>query len=391
MNLLDLLIIALLAFGLFAGWRSGFVGPVLALGGGLLGFVLALLLAGAFRSQLGVIEQPTRALLTMLGLGVLVLGGEATGAAIGATTSRGLRLTWFRPLDAVGGALVGMAHVVLLVWILGGLLAAGMSPGLAPMARESAVLGVVYQRLPPPATVAGRMLALLSGTDLPLLFAGLEPPPAAPVALPADAEARALAESAAASTGRVAGTGCGAWQQVGSGFFISTSHVVTNAHVVAGTDATTVTLGGTTYATSVVMFDPNADIAVLYAPQASAPSLRLGGQAPGRGTTGVALGYPGGGPLTFSAAAVTANHDIVGPNIYGEGSYPHSVVEIRADIRQGSSGGPLVVAPGVVGGVVFGESRTTSDVGYAIAAPEAAAAIGNAAQRTQAVDTGPCG
>ena len=74
-----------------------------------------------------------------------------------------------------------------------------------------------------------------------------------------------------------------------------------------------------------------------------------------------------------------------------KGIFEHSVVEIRADLRQGSSGGPLVVAPGVVGGVIFGESRTSADVGYAIAAPAAMASIGNAAQRTQAVSTGPCG
>ena len=81
----------------------------------------------------------------------------------------------------------------------------------------------------------------------------------------------------------------------------------------------------------------------------------------------------------------------MGPNIYGEGSHPHSVVEVRSDIRRGNSGGPLVVTPGVVGGVVFGESRTTADVGYAISAPAAAASIGDAVARTGAVGTGPCG
>jgi S1-C subfamily serine protease len=391
MNLLDLLIIALLAFGAFAGWRSGFLGPVLALGGGILGFLLALLLATLLREELAAIEQPMRALVTMLGLGALVLAGEATGAALGATASRGLRATWFRPLDAVGGTVVGMAHVVLLAWLLGGVLAAGLTPALAPIARGSAVLDAVYERLPAPATVAGRMMALLSATDLPLLFAGLEPPAAAPVDLPDDAEARSLAQSAVASTARVTGTGCGAWQQVGSGFFITPTHVVTNAHVVAGTDATAVTLGSETYQASVVLFDPNADIAVLYAAGASAPTLELAGSVPPRGTTGVALGYPGGGGLTVSPAAVTANHEIVGPNIYGEGRHEHSVVEMRADIERGSSGGPLVVEPGVVGGVVFGESRSVDDVGYAIAAPAAAASIGSAAGSSTPVDTGPCG
>jgi S1-C subfamily serine protease len=391
MNLLDLLIVALLLFGAFAGWRAGFLGPVLALGGGIIGFALALLLATLLRSEIAAIEQPMRALATMLGLGALVLTGEALGAGIGASVSRGLRATWFRPLDAVGGAVVGIAHVLLLVWLLSGLLAAGMSPALAPIARGSAALEVVYERLPSPATVAGRMLALLSATDLPLLFDGLEPPAAAPVDLPGDADARALARTALDSTARVTGAGCGAWQQVGSGFFISPTHLVTNAHVVAGTDTTSVTLGGATYQTSVVLFDPDVDVALLYAPGADAPALRLSDRTPPRGTTGVALGYPGGGPLTVSPAAVTANHDVPGPNIYGEGRYDHSVVEMRADIERGSSGGPLVVAPGVVGGVVFGESRSEANVGYAISAPQARAAIGDAERRTQAVDTGPCG
>jgi S1-C subfamily serine protease len=390
-NLLDLLIIALLALGFFAGWRAGFLGPVLALAGGILGFVGALVLATVFREQLAAIQQPTRALVTMLGLGLLVLFGEATGAALGATASRGLRTTWFRPLDAVGGALVGVAHVVLVVWLLGGLLAAGLSPALAPVARGSAMLDAVYQRLPEPATVAGRMLALLSATDLPLLFAGLEPPPAAPLDLPGDQETRELAQSGAASTARVTGSGCGAWQQVGSGFFITPTHLVTNAHVVAGTDATSVTLAGATFETVVVHFDPNTDVAVLYAGGADAPPLELAAEAPSRGTSAVALGYPGGGELRISPAAVTANHDVPGPNIYGEGRYRHEVVEVRADIERGSSGGPLMVAPGVVGGVVFGESRSVADVGYAISAPSAAESIGGAASSTRAVGTGPCG
>jgi uncharacterized membrane protein required for colicin V production len=290
MNAFDLLIVVLLAVGAFAGWRAGFLGPVLALVGGILGFVAALVLATLLSEQLADIEQPTRALVTMLGLGMLVLAGEATGAALGATVSKGLRTTWFRPLDALGGALVGVAHVVLLVWLLGGLVAAGLSPTLAPMARDSALLGAVFQRLPPPATVAGRMLSLLSATDLPLLFAGLEPPPAAPLDLPGDREARALAESGAASTARVTGSGCGAWQQVGSGFFITPTHVVTNAHVVAGTDATSVTLSGSTFETVVVHFDPNTDVAVLYAAGADAPLLELARDTPRRGTAAVALG-----------------------------------------------------------------------------------------------------
>jgi S1-C subfamily serine protease len=391
LNLIDLLVLALLAFGALAGWRAGFLGPVLALVGGIGGFLATLLVASLFREQLAEIAQPGRALVTMLILGALVLSGEALGAAAGTLGSRSLRATWLKPVDAAGGSLVGAAHVVLLVWILGGLLAAGMSPTLAPLARQSVALDVVSDRFPPPAIVAGRLLGMLSGTDLPQLFAGLEPLPAPPVEMPADADARALADSAIQSTVEVTGVGCGVWQQVGSGFFVGPEHVVTNAHVVAGTDATSVTRGGATLTSSVVLFDPQADLAVLHVDGANAPALQLASVAPERGQQGVALGHPGGGPLTATPAAVTATYQVIGPNIYGEVGVERPVVEMRAQISQGSSGGPLVVSPGVVGAVVFGESRTAEDVGYAIAAPYAANRIRGGLGSTQRVSTGPCG
>jgi S1-C subfamily serine protease len=391
MNLLDLLVLVLLAVGAVAGARAGFLAPVLGLGGGLLGLALAIVLATVFRPQLTGIEQPTRALVTLLALGMLVLVGEATGAALGATASRHLRASWFRSIDSVGGAVVGAAHVLLLTWVLAGVLAAGMLPSFGAAARDSVAVRLMHERLPSPGAVAGGLLALLDTTDLPPLFAGLEPEPAAPVELPADAEARALAESAIASTARVTGVGCGVWQQVGSGFFIGPSHLVTNAHVVAGTDDTSISLGGSVHQASVVLFDPDSDLALLHVPNVNAPALQLSGLEPQRGQTAVALGFPGGGELTVSPAAVTTVHHVQAPDIYGDDLAERSIVEVLADLQRGNSGGPLVIAPGVVGGVVYGESRTAEDVGYAISSTQAVARLTPALGSTQPVDTGPCG
>ncbi|HVM25127.1 MAG TPA: MarP family serine protease [Candidatus Limnocylindrales bacterium] len=390
MNPLDIIVLVLLMLGVLSGARAGFLGPVLGLGGAVGGFLLAVVLATVLRDALGQIEQPLRAIVTLMGLGAFVLGGEAIGAGIGATWSHNMRRSALRPFDALGGAVVGAAHVVLLVWLLAGVLAAGMAPGIAALARDSIAVRLVEDRLPPPLTVAGRVLALLDTTDLPPLFGGLEPLPAEPVDLPADAEARALAESGLASTARIAATGCGPGISVGSGFFVSSTHAVTNAHVVAGSSSTTVTLGGAVHEAIVVAYDPAADLALLHVPGAQAPALRLAPQVPGRGSTGVALGYPGGGDLTVTAAAVTAAHDITGPNIYGDGAHSRSVVELRAAIRQGNSGGPLVVEPGIVGGVIFGGSRLSPEVGYAIGSDEAAARLGPSIGSTQAVATGAC-
>ena len=390
MNLLDLAVIVLFLLAAVAGARAGFLGPVLGLVGAVAGFAIALFLASVLREQLAAIEQPMRALVTILGLGAFVLAGEAVGAAVGAQLSHGLRHGPFRPFDALGGAVVGAAHIVLLVWLLGGIVAMGMAPSLGTLAHESVAVRVTTERLPPPMTVAGQLLALLDTTDLPPLFAGLEPLPAEPVDLPADAEARALAESALASTARITASGCGAGLAVGSGFFVSGTHAVTNAHVVAGSEATSVTIGGQNFEAVVVAFDAGADLALLHVPGAGAPALQLATTSPGRGTTGVALGFPGGGPLTVTPAGVTASHSVLGPNIYGEGADERSVVELRAGVRRGNSGGPLVIEPGLVGGVIFGSSRINPDVGYAIGSDEAVERLGPFIGATSAVDTGAC-
>ncbi|MGH2381256.1 MAG: MarP family serine protease [Candidatus Limnocylindria bacterium] len=390
MNLIDAGVLVLFLIGMIAGARAGFLGPVLGLIGAAIGLGLAILLATLFREQLAVIEQPLRALATLVMLGAFVLVGEATGAAVGASMSHGIRSIGLRPLDALGGAVVGVAHVVVLVWLIGGMLAVGMAPALGSVARDSTALRLASERLPAPTVVAGRLLALLDTTDLPPLFAGFEPTPAPPVDLPADAEARALAESALASTARITTSGCGAGLSVGSGFFVSTTNVVTNAHVVAGGSETTVTIGGAVHAATVVAFDADADLALLSVPDAAAPPLQLSSTAPARATTGVALGYPGGGDLIVTPAAVTAAYRAGGPNIYGDGIAERSVVEMTAQIRRGNSGGPLVIAPGVVGGVVFGASRTAPQVGYAIGSDQALERLGTFIGSTTAVGTGAC-
>jgi hypothetical protein len=66
------------------------------------------------------------------------------------------------------------------------------------------------------------------------------------------------------------------------------------------------------------------------------------------------------------------------------------VLELRAQIDRGDSGGPFILTDGSVGGVVFAEARTDPEVGYALAASEVAAHIRPAIGRTKAVDTGDC-
>jgi S1-C subfamily serine protease len=166
--------------------------------------------------------------------------------------------------------------------------------------------------------------------------------------------------------------------------------VVTNAHVVAGGRTVRVNLNGSAYDASVVLFDPDLDVALLRVPSLGAPALRLASTDPSRGDIGAALGYPGGGGLKILPAAVAGRIEARGRDIYGEHIVTRTILELRAAVDRGDSGGPLVLSDGTIGGVVFAESRTNEDVGYALSAPAVAVAIGPAVGRTSEVDTGAC-
>ena len=134
--------------------------------------------------------------------------------------------------------------------------------------------------------------------------------------------------------------------------------------------------GAGTYEARLILYDPRQDIALLRVPTASAPALRLASTAPQRGTrrrppwvTPAVVRSPSSRPSSPRA------FDAAGPDIYGAGSVTRSIVELRADVRRGDSGGPLLTAPGVVGGVIFGASRVDAGVGYALAASSVATEI----------------
>jgi S1-C subfamily serine protease len=245
--------------------------------------------------------------------------------------------------------------------------------------------------LPPPTELAVGLGRWLDATGLPDVFVGFEPIPAPPIDPPTDPAARAIAAAAEASTLKVTAATCGL-STVGTGFVVANGYVVTNAHVVAGADdqGIRVRSGGRTFDAVAVVFDPELDVAVLHVAGLDAAPLRFAPRDPDRGAIGATLGYPGGGSLTIEPAAVTGRYPATGLDIYGRSRVQRQILELRAAVAHGDSGGPLILPDGSVGGVVFAEARTNPDVGYALSPTEVATAVRPGVGRTGPVDTGAC-
>ncbi len=389
MNLFDLFAVIILVTAVLAGIRTGAlpqVGGVLgALGGLLLVLAVAPLLLDATRS----LDPIPRAVAVLGAILAAVVLGEALGSALGRVLAGQLGRGVLSNMDRAAGGFLGAAQAILIVWLAGGLLAAGPFPTLGRAATQSVVVRNVDRFLPPPTEVVGQIAGALDASGLPDVFVGLDPVPLPAVDTPSDPQASRIARLATASTARISTRACDT-QVNGTGIVIARGYLVTNAHVVAGASTIRATLGSDVVDAVPVLFDPSLDVAVLYAPELGAPALRFATVDPERGAEGAALGYAGGGPLVVLPAAVAGAYQATGHDIYDRALVTREIIELRAAIEPGDSGGPVVLEDGTVGGLVFAESRADPEVGYALSPTAVATRVAPAVGRTGAVDVGAC-
>jgi S1-C subfamily serine protease len=253
-------------------------------------------------------------------------------------------------------------------------------------ARSSQVARAIDRSLGSPPGLFDNLSRSLGVDGLPQVFEDLRPAPEVrppPARSPVTGAALAAAE---ASTVKVVGPACNRLQS-GSGWVARPGLVVTNAHVVAGVEEVRVeTSDGTRHSAEVVAFDPRHDLALVEARSLKAPPLLVADAA--EGDVGVALGYPGGGPLTVAPFRVSRRIDADGRDIYDSESVRRNLLVLGAELQPGDSGGPLVDPQGRVVGVTFAIAPDQSAVAYAIAMQEVRTLVAGAGSRRVAV--GPC-
>jgi len=389
----DLLDIVLLGAGLLfaiSGYRQGFVVGVLSfvgfLGGGVLGAQLASPIAHRFASGF---SEPLVGILVVFAFASV---GQLLATSLGSAVRR--QLTWrpARLFDSAAGAVVSLVSVLLVAWLIGTAVVSSPFRGLATQVRHSTVLTAVDAIVPTSArSLFSSFLRLVNAQNFPQVFNGLGAPQVAPIAPPDPAVVNSRAATVAREgVLKVVGVARDCSRRVeGTGFVYAPERVMTNAHVVAGVAAPDVQVGTRTLRARVVLFDPDRDVAVLLVPGLDRPPLSFAGAATA-GDSAVVVGYPQDGPFTAVAARVRAQQSARGPDIYQRKTVTREVYALRALVRPGNSGGPMLAPDGRVYGVVFAAAADDSDTGYALTAAEVAGDARAGEGATGRVDTQGC-
>lgn len=396
MNIVDFIVIGAVIVFAWSGWRQGFVAALLSftgfIGGGLLGAFVAPKLLTQFD-----LSGPTGLAATV---GV-VLGLAVTGQILASILGRRIRdhITWqpARIVDNLGGAALNVVALLVIGWILAFTAAALPSSPVATQVRASTVLANLDRLVPDQARdFANDLRTLVDNSGLPQLFDSFGVLPPAPVEAPSTAAAKDPAvRRALQSVVRVEGQAPSCDSAfTGSGFVVAPGRVLTNAHVVAGVPDPQVHVPGVREGLSArtVYFDPRVDVAILEVDGLNAPTLKMTGPAE-RGDDAVIAGYPGGGPMTATAARVrgTISSDLArGTDIYGKPGVAREIYALRGIARPGNSGGPLLATDGNVFGVVFAQAQGDPQTAYALTADQVAPAIKAGRTADNTVSTGRC-
>ena len=138
-----------------------------------------------------------------------------------------------------------------------------------------------------------------------------------------------------------------------------------------------------------MLYDPERDIAVLYVPDLRARPLHFAPQA-SRGTGAVVAGYPENSHFTAVPARIGTEQSANSPDIYQTKTVTRDIYAVRAVVRPGNSGGPLLAPSGSVYGVVFAAAVDVPNTGYALTAGEVASDVSAGQTATAQVSTQTC-
>jgi S1-C subfamily serine protease len=385
-----ILILLMLVFAI-SGYRQGFVIGALSIGGFFSGALIGLQLGPLIANQFA--DGAIRLVVSLMVIFALAVLGQTLAGWFGTRLRRAIESKPLQRIDDAGGAVVSVVALLLVAWLIAVPLGSSPFPALNREVRSSAILGGINDLMPEQAqALSAGLRDTLDTNGFPDVFGGLAPTKAREVAAPD----RTLANSqvvakAKQSVIKVLGTAPSCSRRIeGSGFVYADERVMTNAHVVAGTRAVQVESSSGRLDGTVVVYDPERDLAVIYVPGLRAPAMSFVDRPAATGASAIVLGYPLDGPYNAQSARVRDVSNITGPDIYDATDVTREIYTIRALVRSGNSGGPLVTPSGKVLGVIFAAAADDRNVGFALTANEAASTARAGVAHTRGVRTGDC-
>ncbi len=287
-----------------------------------------------------------------------------------------------------------MVSLLLVAWLVGIAVANSPFVGLASQVRRSVVIDAVDQAVPGDAKgLFASFRKVIDDRGFPKVFGDLVPDPRS------DRSTRRTRRSPAqrwcrrsrSRVYKITGVAKSCSKRIeGTGFLYAPERVMTNAHVVAGVrnpdgrrrtgaSSTRPSCSTTRTATS-----PSC------ASRAS-PGRPLAFTGPAAtGDSAIVVGYPQDGPYRADAARVRGTQDARGPNIYESKTVVRQIYALRARVRPGNSGGPLLDPQGRVFGVVFAAAADDPQTGYALTAKEVSGDAARGRTATAGVSTQRC-
>lgn len=383
-NWLDPLIVLLLLLFVWAVRKSGVLTHLLII----IGLFGGLFFAGWLMPHLLPIHDIT--LKTIINGNLVLLFAAYSGVKgydLGRYLNYKFEKTWRHTLEASLGVILNLLFGLTVVWLVASAIGRLPFEGLSNTANDSLIVQSLVQHLPPIPAVFAEFNREFNPNDPPKVFVRSN----GQTELYTGSQPSGLNSAAAAdeaSIVRITSFGCGGVIS-GSGFVVASDLVITNAHVIAGARRPIVKYGSQSYAGTVVLFDPNLDLAAIRISGLHAPVLALDKQQVSAGTPIAVLGYPNG-DYTVSSGVVRDNQIVYGGSIYGVGTFGRAIYEAQVAVEAGSSGGPMILQNGQVAGIIFAMSEKVKDDGFALDSTRLIKPIRHAERSTRRVSTGAC-
>ena len=392
MNIVDWVLLGAVAVFALAGWLRRFVAGLLSFVGFIGGALLAAHFVPGFLDPVAK-GAPWRVPALVLIVIVAAVLGQAIASPIGKRLRTLVKWSPVRFIDNIGGAALNVFALAIIAWILASILILVPYPAVAQQIQHSKVLSTLDSLVPDQVRTAfSRLQSVVSSSTLLSAMDGLSHLAGPEVAAPSGKGLDAAVTAARASVVRISGNApdCGG-SVSGTGFVVAPERVMTNAHVVAGVQAPFVEIhiGGQQFVADVVYFDSSQDVAILSVSGLPSTPLGIESQVASTDDSAVVAGFPNGGPFHAVPARIRAQLDLHAQDIYGQGDVTRSVYSLRANIKPGDSGGPLLTPQGLVLGMVFG-ADVQNDTGYALTTAALTGPIASAPGLSAHVASGSC-